>query len=183
MTLPIRFVVITGMSGAGKTQALRAFEDQGFFCVDNLPAPLLDTFGRLVMSAQPAYSRVAVCIDARMRSDIASLPEYLNRLSGNGFKVELLFEAFHINQHVPDCLITFSTILAQRLGYDAFQFGWDPPVTLRQRERFALQGRRQHFDDCCACERRFPCDHFIDQHAEAENIASAVHGLAARLFG
>lgn len=91
MTLPIRFVVITGMSGAGKTQALRAFEDQGFFCVDNLPAPLLDTFARLVMSAQPAYSRVAVCIDARMRSDIASLPEYLNRLSGNGFKVELLF--------------------------------------------------------------------------------------------
>ncbi len=91
MTHPIRFVVITGMSGAGKTQALRAFEDQGFFCVDNLPAPLLDTFARLVLSAQPAYSRVAVCIDARTRSDLASLPAYLGRLTDGGFKIELVF--------------------------------------------------------------------------------------------
>jgi UPF0042 nucleotide-binding protein len=79
------------MSGAGKTQALRAFEDEGFFCVDNLPAPLLDTFARLVLSAQPAYSRVAVCIDARTRSDLASLPTHLERLAASGFKTELVF--------------------------------------------------------------------------------------------
>ncbi len=91
MTLPIRFVVITGMSGAGKTHALRAFEDQGFFCVDNLPAPLLETFARLVLSAQPAYSRCAVCIDARTGTDLAALPDLIAQLTRTGFKVEVLF--------------------------------------------------------------------------------------------
>ena len=62
MTPSIRFVVITGMSGAGKTHDLRAFEDQGFFCVDNLPSHLLETFARLMISAQPAYLRIAVCL-------------------------------------------------------------------------------------------------------------------------
>jgi UPF0042 nucleotide-binding protein len=91
MSIPIRFVVITGMSGAGKTHALRAFEDQGFFCVDNLPSPLLETFARLMLSAQPAYSRVAVCIDARTGADLAALPKLLKNLSETGFMVEVLF--------------------------------------------------------------------------------------------
>lgn len=91
MTSPIRFVVITGMSGAGKTHALHGFEDEGFFCVDNLPAPLLETFARLVVSAQPAYSRVAVGIDARTRGDLAALPDFLRQLSDVNFRVEVLF--------------------------------------------------------------------------------------------
>lgn len=91
MAVPFRFVVITGMSGAGKTHALHAFEDQGFFCVDNLPAALLETFARLVLSAQPAYSRCAVCIDARTGTDLATLPDLLMQLAKTGFKVEVLF--------------------------------------------------------------------------------------------
>ena len=79
------------MSGAGKTHALRAFEDQGFFCVDNLPSPLLETFARLMISAQPAYSRVAVCIDARTGADLSALPALLDGLTKSGFKVEVLF--------------------------------------------------------------------------------------------
>jgi len=51
MTTPISFVVITGLSGAGKSYAIKCFEDMGFFCVDNLPTTLMPTFADLVARA------------------------------------------------------------------------------------------------------------------------------------
>lgn len=60
-----RLVVITGLSGAGKTQAIRALEDLGFFCVDNLPITLLPTFAELTLRATHEFPRAAVVIDAR----------------------------------------------------------------------------------------------------------------------
>ena len=60
-------VIITGMSGAGKTVAIRSFEDLGFYCIDNLPPELLPTFLSLVKESGKKIGRVAVVMDLRGR--------------------------------------------------------------------------------------------------------------------
>ncbi len=60
-----RILIVSGMSGAGKTSALRAFEDIGYYCVDNLPPPLMQTCVDLCHRATPSLARLALAIDAR----------------------------------------------------------------------------------------------------------------------
>jgi UPF0042 nucleotide-binding protein len=67
-----RFVVVTGMSGAGKSQAIRALEDLGYFCVDNLPIPLIGAFADLALSRQ--VGRSAVVVDIREGRALAGFP-------------------------------------------------------------------------------------------------------------
>ena len=74
------FVLITGLSGAGKSQAAGILEDMGFFCVDNLPPELLDGFVELVMAAEGKYDRVVLVNDSRGRRDIAGLAEHIRQL-------------------------------------------------------------------------------------------------------
>jgi UPF0042 nucleotide-binding protein len=59
------FVVISGMSGAGKSSALRAFEDIGYYCIDNLPPPLMNTFVGLCQRAGSGLDNTALAVDAR----------------------------------------------------------------------------------------------------------------------
>ncbi len=73
-------VLITGLSGAGKSQAAGILEDMGFFCVDNLPPELLDGFMELVMAAEGKYDRVALVSDIRGRRDIGSLAGHIRQL-------------------------------------------------------------------------------------------------------
>lgn len=91
MTSAPRFVIITGLSGGGKSQALRFLEDQGFFCVDNLPATLLPTFAQLINSAESPHTRVAVCVDARAGGETAKLPDYLRQIAAMGWRPELVY--------------------------------------------------------------------------------------------
>ncbi|MSR13751.1 MAG: RNase adapter RapZ [Gammaproteobacteria bacterium] len=88
-----RFVIVSGLSGAGKTIALHALEDAGFYCVDNLPAGFLADFADFVRhSPLPHYTRVAVGIDARNPdTDLRKLPEILDLLKTHELKVEVLF--------------------------------------------------------------------------------------------
>jgi UPF0042 nucleotide-binding protein len=88
-----RFILISGMSGAGKTTALHALEDAGFYCVDNLPAGFLAEFAKhLGEDDLPHYRKVAVGIDARNReSDLAQLPDILDHLRTASLSVELIF--------------------------------------------------------------------------------------------
>lgn len=88
-----RFIIVSGLSGAGKTVALHALEDAGFYCVDNLPVSFLADFARFVsQSGLPVHARVAVGIDARNPdSDLQQLPEVLGLLKDNGFAVEVIF--------------------------------------------------------------------------------------------
>jgi len=88
---PIRLVVITGMSGSGKTHVLHLFEDRGYFCVDNLPAALIPTFVTLIQSAGSPHRNVAICIDARAGQAIASLSELLDDLDAQNLRVETLY--------------------------------------------------------------------------------------------
>ena len=61
----MRFVIVTGMSGSGKRTALKMLEDMGFYCVDNLPVPLIGKFAELILSPKGEISKVALGLDVR----------------------------------------------------------------------------------------------------------------------
>jgi len=88
-----RFIIITGLSGAGKSIALHALEDAGFYCVDNLPAGLLHHFAEFVDKGDlPHYRQVAVGVDARNpASDLSQFPEALDALEEMNLEVELIY--------------------------------------------------------------------------------------------
>ena len=75
-------VIITGMSGAGKTVAVQSFEDLGYYCVDNLPPELLTTFLALMRDSEKKITRIAVVMDLRGREFFEALVESLDALQG-----------------------------------------------------------------------------------------------------
>jgi UPF0042 nucleotide-binding protein len=87
----IVFVVITGMSGAGKSFAIKCFEDMGYYCVDNLPTTLLPTFADLVARSARSVPRVALGIDVREGEYLPHLLDALAELRARGHQVEVLF--------------------------------------------------------------------------------------------
>ena len=87
-----RVIVLSGLSGAGKTVALRAFEDLGFYCVDNLPTTLLPALvAALTAGERAAIAHIAVGVDVRSRGDLERLPDAISALTGSGIQTELLF--------------------------------------------------------------------------------------------
>ena len=88
----MEFIIITGFSGAGKTAAMHALEDIGFYCVDNLPCSLLRTFYNLVEnSTNKVMKKVAVVIDARGGDTLSSLENEIKHFKVEGKKFKLLF--------------------------------------------------------------------------------------------
>jgi UPF0042 nucleotide-binding protein len=87
----ITFVVITGMSGAGKSFAIKCLEDMGFFCVDNLPTTLMPTFADLVVRSQQSPQRVALGVDVRAGEYLSHLIDVIEALRARGHRVEVLF--------------------------------------------------------------------------------------------
>lgn len=85
----MRFVIVTGMSGAGKSSVLKMLEDAGFFCVDNLPIMLVEKFIRLII--QGKYDKVALGLDIRSGQSLGELEEVLNEMKAAGYKYEILF--------------------------------------------------------------------------------------------
>lgn len=88
---PMRLLVITGLSGAGKTQALQSLEDQGYFCVDNLPPTFIVKFAELCAQSQGKVSKAAIVCDLRGGEFFASLAEALTNLEAEGFHYDMLF--------------------------------------------------------------------------------------------
>lgn len=87
----LRVVIITGLSGSGKTTALRALEDIGFFCVDNLPVVLLPKFLDITTKSSPEIKRVAMVMDLRERSFLKKYEDIFSRLKEKGYRIEILF--------------------------------------------------------------------------------------------
>ena len=87
----MNFVIVTGMSGAGKSSAINCFEDMGYYCVDNLPPTLIKSFAELIVSQQNKLSKVVLGIDTRGGSLFADLFTSLNELQKSGHTYEIVF--------------------------------------------------------------------------------------------
>lgn len=87
----MRLVIVTGMSGAGKTTALKMLEDMGYFCVDNLPIPLLPRFVEMFSEPEEEVKKIALGIDVRGGQDFSGLQEVLDGMDEKQISYEILF--------------------------------------------------------------------------------------------
>lgn len=87
----LRLVIVTGMSGAGKTQAIKYLEDLGFFCVDNLPPALMPKMAELGAQSEGKLTRLAVGIDVRGGQFFSHIVQALDELEQSGFTYQILF--------------------------------------------------------------------------------------------
>ena len=87
----MRFVVVTGMSGGGKSTALHMLEDVGFYCVDNLPVPLIEQFVELIAMPGSEVEKVALGLDVRVDQPFEDAQKALEKLKENGYNFESLF--------------------------------------------------------------------------------------------
>ena len=87
----MRFVIVTGMSGGGKKTCMRLLEDAGYYCVDNLPVPLIDKFFELLMTPNGEITKVALGIDVRADQNFADTEKALNNLKKNNVEYEIVF--------------------------------------------------------------------------------------------
>ena len=87
----MRFVVVTGMSGGGKSTALKMLEDAGFYCVDNLPLSLVEKFAELVSMPGSEVGKVALGLDVRSDQNFEDATKILEKLKNLGRKLEILF--------------------------------------------------------------------------------------------
>ena len=79
-----RFVILTGLSGSGKTQAIRALEDLGYFCIDNLPTQLIPTMAELSTREHAGLDKVAIVVDVREGGFLAQFPLVYRKLKAQG---------------------------------------------------------------------------------------------------
>lgn len=84
-----RIIIVSGLSGSGKSVALKQLEDSGYFCIDNLPAPLLEHVEKSL--EQVGYQRIAISVDVRSATNLATFPAALAALQVAGVEVCLLF--------------------------------------------------------------------------------------------
>lgn len=87
----MRFVIVTGMSGGGKRTALKMLEDAGFYCVDNLPIPLIEKFVELIATPGSEISKVALGLDVRADQPFEEAHKTLQNLKKSGYAYEILF--------------------------------------------------------------------------------------------
>ena len=87
----MRFVIVTGMSGGGKSTAMRMLEDSGYFCVDNLPVPLIEKFVELLSMPNNDISKAALGLDVRADQSFDDTLRILDVMRQNGFSFEILF--------------------------------------------------------------------------------------------
>jgi UPF0042 nucleotide-binding protein len=86
-----RYVIITGLSGAGKSLTANCFEDMGYYCVDNLPIKLIPVFCDLISRSGGQFSRVAMVVDVREGTFLRDFPETVDQLRASNLDVFILF--------------------------------------------------------------------------------------------
>ena len=87
----MRLVIVTGMSGAGKTTALKTLEDMGFYCADNLPVLLIEKFAELVMNGQSEKQDIALGVDVRSGEELPYLEIIIRKWRENKYPFSILF--------------------------------------------------------------------------------------------
>jgi RNase adapter protein RapZ len=134
---PIRVVVITGLSGSGKSTAIRALEDLGFFCIDNLPVVLLPKLMELFPSKPDEIEQVALVVDAREARFLDGAREAIDRIRAGGGRLQILF------------LETADAVLLRRYSETRRRHPLSPAGSVEEgiaRERQLLQGMREVAD-------------------------------------
>ncbi|RKI30925.1 RNase adapter RapZ [bacterium 1xD8-6] len=87
----MRFVIVTGMSGAGRNSVLRMLEDMGYFCIDNLPVRMIPKLTKVFISESKSMDRVALGIDIRNLQGLSELGDILGEMKEAGYRYEILF--------------------------------------------------------------------------------------------
>jgi UPF0042 nucleotide-binding protein len=87
----LRVVLISGLSGSGKTTAIKALEDIGFYCIDNLPIVLLPTFVELCSQSRGGVTKAALVVDIRGKEFLEGSREIIQQLREDGYIIEVLF--------------------------------------------------------------------------------------------
>ena len=87
----MRLVIVTGMSGAGKNIALKNLEDMGFYCVDNLPIPLIENFAELMLSEKNEHQDIALGVDIRSGEDLSLLGAIIEKWEAGAYPFSILF--------------------------------------------------------------------------------------------
>lgn len=152
----MRLILVSGMSGSGKSVAIRLLEDIGFYCVDNLPSPLLSEVCALL--AKTGHQDIAVSIDARSEATLTGLPAMLQGLRDTGMDVRVLF-------------LTASTeALVQRYSETRRRH----PLSQRLPARADLDAREPTLEESIELEREllaplFALGHLIDTSSLAAN--------------
>ena len=85
----MKFIIVTGMSGAGKSTTLKMLEDIGYFCVDNLPIPLIEKFAELSMTPNSELTKIAIGID--VGTGLKDISQALDNLDSHGLQYEIMF--------------------------------------------------------------------------------------------
>ena len=87
----MRFIIVTGLSGAGKSEATKSLEDMGYFCVDNLPVPLIPKFAELLAVPGTEMNKAALGVDIRSGQSFQELANVLKVLDEGGCQYEILY--------------------------------------------------------------------------------------------
>lgn len=129
----MQLILISGLSGSGKSVALRVLEDAGYYCVDNLPATMLADAIKLY--SEFGYQHIAISVDTRSAPTLAALPQVLSQLKASGTDVRLLY------------LEATSEVLVKRFS--------------ETRRRHPLSGNRLTVEECIQLEREM-LEHVVD---------------------
>ncbi|MFC4404914.1 RNase adapter RapZ [Gracilibacillus xinjiangensis] len=168
-----KLVIITGMSGAGKTVAVQSFEDLGYYCVDNLPPALLPKFLELMRDATNNIQKVALVMDLRGREFFDSLFEALDQLGQENWLEE------HILFLDASDQVLVSRYKETRRSHPLAQNGL--PLEGIHAERTILdqlRGRAQHFIDTSKLKPKELREKIVDRYSEKEQEIFSVHTLS-----
>ena len=162
----LEIVVITGMSGSGKSVALHALEDAGYYCVDNLPPELLPAF--VALEHRHHGNRLAIAMDVRSATSLHQVPQELNRLRSQGVSVHSIF----LDATIDTLVRRFSeTRRRHPLSHADLQQGRKALVQIIEVERELLAALREQ-------------SHVIDTSTiRASQLQSYVKGLMAATPG
>lgn len=169
----IKLVIITGMSGAGKTVAVQSFEDLGYYCVDNLPPALLPKFLELMKDASNNIQKVALVMDLRGREFFDTLFEALDTLAQEDWLEEhILFLDANDN-------VLVSRYKESRRSHPLAQEGL-PLEGIRAERKILdeLRGRAQHFIDTSDLKPKVLREQIVDRYGKQDQEVFSVHTLS-----
>ncbi|GAA0307735.1 UPF0042 nucleotide-binding protein [Gracilibacillus halotolerans] len=169
----IKLVIITGMSGAGKTVAVQSFEDLGYYCVDNLPPALLPKFLELMKDASNTIQKVALVMDLRGREFFDTLFEALDRLAQEDWLEE------HILFLDANDSVLVSRYKESRRSHPLAQEGL-PLEGIRAERRILdeLRGRAQHFIDTSDLKPKVLREKIVDRYGKQDQEVFSVHTVS-----